>query len=274
MDIRTLMVHLELGGDNSAVLAVAGDLATRCSARVIGIAACQPAQVLPGDGFGTGDASARDWAEKKKELAAAEAAFRAALAAHAPEWRSIITYGSLADYVAEEARAADLIVTGKDRGASLLDQSRRVNIGDLTMRAGRPVLLVPHGAVALAMRHVFIGWKETREARRAVADALSLLTLAARATVLEVTSEAGRTAAQRHVEDVAAWLEEHRVQVTPQVLATMGTQSSYLRAELLDRKCDLLVAGAYGHNRLTEWVFGGMTQDMLMNPDFCVLLSH
>jgi nucleotide-binding universal stress UspA family protein len=53
-----------------------------------------------------------------------------------------------------------------------------------------------------------------------------------------------------------------------------GTETSYLHAELLDRRCDLLVAGAWGHNRLSQFVFGGVTRDILMDPSFCVLLSH
>jgi nucleotide-binding universal stress UspA family protein len=58
------------------------------------------------------------------------------------------------------------------------------------------------------------------------------------------------------------------------VMVAAGTEAGYLRATLLDRKCDLLVAGAYGHNRLREWIFGGVTEDALTNPPCCVLFSH
>jgi nucleotide-binding universal stress UspA family protein len=180
----------------------------------------------------------------------------------------------LSDYVADHARAADLLITGKDIGASLLDESRRVKLGDLVMRAGRPVLIVPKGITTLAMRHVMVGWKEAREARRAVADALPLLQAAGHATVLEVTSQDSCTTAQAVVEDVVLWLQQHQVEATADVLVASGAETGYLHATLLDRKCDLLVAGAYGHTRLSEWVFGGVTMDVLLNPGFCVLLSH
>ena len=208
MTYKTLMVHLELNGDNEGVLKVAGDLAARFGAKVIGIAVYQPIQLMVGEGINAGEAIAQERAEAEKELSAAAAEFRAGLQgrANSVEWRSAICYGSSADYIADEARAADLIITGKDIGASLLDESRRVKIGELAMSAGRPILIVPQGITALAMRHVVVGWKETREARRAVADALPLLQAAGHAKVLEVAPETGRAAAQAHVKDVAAWL--------------------------------------------------------------------
>ena len=109
---------------------------------------------------------------------------------------------------------------------------------------------------------------------RPAADALPLLKEADQVTILEITDEANRSSAQRHVEDVAAWLGEHGVSATPQAIAASGTETSYLHAELLDRRCDLLVAGAWGHSRLSQFVFGGVTRDILMDPSFCVLLSH
>ena len=145
MDYKTLMVHLELGRDNSGLLKIAGDLAGRYKAAVIGIAACQPIRVLYDEGYGTGDVLAVDRQEMEKEIAAAETQFRTALAGRAAslEWRSVITFLPLAEYIAEQARTADLIITGKDIGGVLLDNTRRVDIGALAMLAGRPILLVP-----------------------------------------------------------------------------------------------------------------------------------
>jgi nucleotide-binding universal stress UspA family protein len=276
MAYKTLMVHLELNGDNEGVLKIAGDLAERFDARVIGIAACQPLQVLTDEGFYASEVVTQDRAEIEKELAAAAVEFRTALHGRAKkiEWRSTITYGSLANYIADQARAADLIITGKDIGADLLDGSRRVSLGDLVMIAGRPILIVPQGITALPMRNVMVGWNETREARRAVADALPLLQAAEHATVLEVTSENDRANAQVQVEDVAAWLQQQQIGASTEVVITSGMEAGCLHATLRDRKCDLLVAGAYGHNRLSEWVFGGVTMDVLLDPDICVLVSH
>lgn len=276
MDYKTLLVHLELNDDNAGILKIAGDLAERYKARVIGVAACQPLQVLYDAGFAAGDVLAQDRAEISEELALCKARFHDALAGRTEslEWRCTITYDLLADYIAEQARAADLIVTGKDMGASLFDNSRRVNIGKLAMQAGRPLLIVPQGVAALPLQQVVVGWKDSPATRRAIADALPLLRLAGRVTLLEITSEAGRADANGRLQDVAGWLARHGVTADCAAVAGSGTEAGYFHAELLSRKCDLLVAGAFGHTRLGEWVFGGITQDVLLDPDGCVLISH
>ena len=80
-----------------------------------------------------------------KELKATEKDFRSALEGKVAtvEWRStVVTYGSIADYVAEQMRAADLLVSAPQEGGALLDRPRYVNVADLVLRAGRPVLVV------------------------------------------------------------------------------------------------------------------------------------
>jgi nucleotide-binding universal stress UspA family protein len=275
MSWKSLMVHLELKGDNAGVLSVAAELAARFDARVIGVAACQMQQVFY-ESYAGADVMGAEREEIAAELSAAEKQFRAALDGRVRhlEWRCTTTYAPLADFLADESRAADLIITGKDIGPHLFDDTRRVNIADLAMRAGRPVLLVPDGVRSLPMRHVFVGWKESREARRAVVDALPLLREAGHGTVLEIASGERLSSAQAHVADVASWLEEHGVTAVAQALEQVGGETGHLHAELLDRRCDLFVAGAYGHLRLREWAFGGVTEDILLDPDFCVLISH
>jgi nucleotide-binding universal stress UspA family protein len=276
MTYKTLLVHLDLNGDNEGLLKITGDLAMRFDAKVIGIVAAQPIQPLYDEGFAAADIATQHRDEVEKEIAACRTQFRQALEPRVKqvEWRSTVTIDPLADYIAVEARCADLIITGKDIGGSLTDNSRRVNIGDLAIKAGRPVLIVPQGITALPLQHVFVAWKDTREARRAVVDALPLLEAAGHTGILEITSEDEYDDAKVRVRDVGRWLETHGVSATPRAVGTKSIEMGYLHAELLSLKCDLLVAGAYGHNRLGEWMFGGVTQNVLLDPDFCVLLSH
>jgi nucleotide-binding universal stress UspA family protein len=276
MTYRTLLVHVQPGADNEAVLSVAATLAEHFNSKVIGIAACQPVNPMYEEGFAAGDVLTQDRLEIKNELAAAEARFRAVLESKTRSlgWRSTITYGPLEDYIAEQARAADLVIIGKQAGGALFDHTRCVKVGTLAMQAGRPVLLVPKNASTLTLRHVFVGWNDSREARRAVSDALPLLQAAGHATVLEVARAGQGPQALARVHDVACWLERQDVRATPHVQNVKGEEISSLRSELLRRNCDLLVAGAYGHNRLQEWVFGGVTHDLLVDAEFCVLISH
>ena len=276
MAYRTLMVHLELDGKNSGLLEIAADLANTFNAGVIGIAACQPSRTLIDESLVAGDMMVADYAEIAREIAAAETEFRAALKDRAKkvEWRSSITYKSLASYIAEEARAADLIITRPDRGASLLDNTKRVMVGDLALQAGRPLLIVPHGISSLTLNNAFVAWKDSREARRAVADALPLLRRAKNITVLEAASNAAQSRAHDRVVDVARWLEGHEITAEPVTTSPSGSDAAGLYDEMIERGCDFLVAGAYGHSRVGEFVFGGVTRDLLLAPEYCVLISH
>jgi nucleotide-binding universal stress UspA family protein len=270
------MVHVELGESNAGLLRIAGDLALRCNAEVIGIAACQPIQLALADGYLTGEVIQQDLEEIGKELSVAEAEFRAALAPRitALEWRSAVIYTALYDYIAHEARAADLLITKVDRTASLFDSSRHCNMGDLVMQTGRPVLIVPTAQEALDLGHVVLGWKDTRETRRAASDALPLLRLAGRVTIVEIAPEPKLAAAQARLDDVAAWLGRHGVAAAPLVAASTGDDVAQLDAIARTQGAGLVVAGAYGHSRLREWVLGGVTRDLLLTADRCAVVAH
>ena len=271
----TLMVHLELGRSNAGLLQIAADLAARFHASVIGIAACQPLQVIYGEGFVSGDLYEQDRQELDKELKAAEAEFRSALQACAAtlEWRSAVTFALLSDYLAREARSADLVITGVASG-DLFDSSRSVNSGDLVMRAGRPVLVVPATTGKVKLERILVGWKDTRETRRAVSDALPLLKNAAHVAVVEIAAEEELTAARSHLEDVAGWLKRHGIKAECLASPSTGDDATALYAVAQDQGADLIVAGAYGHSRLREWALGGVTRDLLLRANFCSLLSH
>ena len=274
MSYATLLVHMIVGRPNGAVLKVAGELAKLFGARAVGIAACQPIQLIAGPGYSDSAVIGIMQDELDKETKATEAEYRAAFeAAHLPlEWRSSDANSRLSEYLAKEARCADLIITSAV-SAERYDSLRYVNIGDLIMRAGRPVLVVPHAGMSLPFQRVVVAWKDTREARRAIRDAMPLLKAAKDVTVVEIASDADEPAALDRVKDVAAWLESHGVKAVSLVSASKGDDASCLDAILESQEADLVVAGAYGHSRLREWAFGGVT-DSLLRTGRCALLSH
>jgi nucleotide-binding universal stress UspA family protein len=272
------MVHLELGQSNSGLLKITADLADRFHAAVIGVAACHPIRNLYseyGYGYTSGDVAVAELEEIESETAKAEADFRGALHDHAKmiAWRSVISSGSLSAWLADQASCADLILTSLSPD-SLLDPSRHSDTADLVMRAGRPVLIVPPGASKLRLERVVVGWKETREARRAVFDGLPLLKWATHVAVVEISAERHLAAARARLDDVVAWLQAHGVAAAP-IAAPSGVSDAAQLNEIVQRQgADLIVAGAYGHNRLTEWALGGVTRDLLLCADRCALVSH
>jgi nucleotide-binding universal stress UspA family protein len=273
MRYATLMAHLELGHPNDALLKVASGLAERLHAEMIGVAACQPMRVLYNDGYVPGEIIDQDRRQIEDEMAAAEAEFRAVFGT-AAAWRGTVTYQSLAARLAEEARCADLVITSVARNASLFDTSRHVDVGDLVMQAGRPCLIVPAGIETLALKHVVVAWKDTAEARRAISDALPLLSLAGRVTVVEITAEAEMDDTRARVQDVVGWLGRHGVGAAAVVTPSAGEDAVRLDAIAEELGADLLVAGAYGHSRVREWVLGGVTRDLLLRAGRASLVSH
>jgi nucleotide-binding universal stress UspA family protein len=276
MTYATLMVHLDLYGSNEGLLQIAGNVAERFEASVIGIAACQPLQMIYGDGFMLSDLIEQDRLETEKEMQAVEERFRAALHNRAKDlqWRSTMTLFSIADYIAHQARAADLILIDPSGGGAKLDPSRRVDVSDLVMRAGRPVLLAGPGETTLNLQNALVAWKDTREAQRAVANALPLLKKAAHVTVVEVAAEEDLAHARDHVNDVSEWLKRHGISAEPFAAVTGEDDAGRLDMIAKERGAGLVVAGAYGHSRVREWVLGGVTRDLLMRAGRSALVSH
>jgi nucleotide-binding universal stress UspA family protein len=187
------------------------------------------------------------------------------------EWRSIL--GIPTEVVSHEARAADLLIIGNKPESP--NPFLAVDPTRVLLQASRPVLVVPNRMSALASRRIGVAWTDAREARRAVRDALPFLHHAESVMIIEVSEGDGGEAALGGVKDVAAYLNRHgidpvAVRVRPD---EVGATNSLLQA-VHDENIDLIVAGGYGHSRLGEWMFGGVSRGLLMESPICCLLSH
>jgi nucleotide-binding universal stress UspA family protein len=108
-----------------------------------------------------------------------------------------------------------------------------------------------------------------------VVDALPLLQKAKEVTVVEIIEGDGdRAAAGRRVADVAAWLGCHQVDACHMVPNHRGDAVEQLIRHASEIEADMIVAGAYGHTRMREWIFGGVTRDLITRSTHCSLLSH
>jgi nucleotide-binding universal stress UspA family protein len=168
------------------------------------------------------------------------------------------------------ACGADLILA--DRNVEGKPRETQAGTADLIMCSGLPVLTVPAGA-GLDFKKILIGWKNTREARRAVWDALPLLKRAENVRVVHVL----RFASERvpEIADVVDRLRLHDVPVEAEVRnRTEGSVAEDLLAVAGAIGAGLIVVGGYGHSRLREWVLGGVTQGLLTHSPKPVLFSH
>ncbi|MFC7054251.1 universal stress protein [Hansschlegelia quercus] len=263
----SVMAHFDLSPYAAQRGRLAASLADMFGARMIGVAAEQIIMQITGEtGYGADDERQR----VERNLESAHGTFLDVVGSRNDvEWRACVHAPDR--HVVEQARGADIVVVGRRASYDHGDPALGVSPGYVVMECGRPVLVVPPETETLSTKSVVVGWKDTREARRAVFDALPLLVRAGEVVVVAATSSFRDEGA----EDVAAWLARHGANSRPLVRA--GELSS-VAEELLDVADDLgaglVVSGAYGHSRTREWIFGGATRDLLETASIPLLLSH
>lgn len=273
MSYATLMVYVDADGAPEQRVRLAASLVDKFNATLIGLSALGVRPPFVAEGVVIQEVTETDIKEMRAKLACKGDWFRGIAGAdhRKIEWRAVLELPTEA--LAREARSADLVVIGQSKRPgdvySSLDPSGAV------LKVGRPTLVVPDGVDSLRADHVVIGWKEMREARRAVQDALPFLQEATRVTIVEICALGEEEATREHIDDVARYLTRHRINGGPRViLHKEGTDAAQLIRLAKDEGADLLVTGAYGHSRLGEWVFGGMTRDLLATSPICCLMSH
>ena len=209
----------------------------------------------------------------------AEAAFRQAaeLAGINADWRGF--YLREMGKAVALARVSDLIILGQqERGEEELHIAEHHPTRFL-MGAGRPVLMLPNVDSQESARFdtAMVAWNGSREAARALADALPLLKTAKSVTVFSIESAAAREWGQAELPDVdvAAYLSRHGINAdVVRNLLDQVDVGEWLLSRATDLNADLLVMGAYGHSRLGELVLGGVTRTILREAFLPVLLSH
>jgi nucleotide-binding universal stress UspA family protein len=278
MSYATLMVQLELGRSNAAPLSVVRDLAKRLRVPVTGVAGAQPIQTaVMADGFYAGDIVREDSEWIEQEARAAEAEFRSGLTGHAEglDWEMAVTRYPLSERIADATATADILVVGVAQGsADSSNPTRQVDVDDLVMQTGRPVLVVPLDIRHFEFRTALVAWKDTREARRALADSLPLLRLMNKVVIAAIADPVNQKAVQADLDKMVAWLARHGVAATARLALPAGADGDRLLDLADEEGAELIVAGAYGHSRFREWVLGGVTRDLLHRGRRCLLLSH
>jgi len=264
MRYPAIMVFVEAEDASEQRVRLAASIAEKFNATLIGVSALALPQVLD-----------KEIKEFQTILSQREAWFSKFIGPlHLElEWRAAIDFPT--DVLLNEARAADLVVIGRSKPSE--DLHRRVDLARAVLDAGRPVLVVPDGIGTLRARHVVIGWKDRREARRAVTDALPFLREADTVAIVEIYDADGSEAAQKRITDVAQFLERHKVSVGPKISvrhAASNSDAAQLIRIAQDAGGDLLVTGAYGHSRLGERLFGGVTRELLASSPICCLMSN
>uniref|UniRef100_UPI003F49107E universal stress protein n=1 Tax=Cupriavidus yeoncheonensis TaxID=1462994 RepID=UPI003F49107E len=279
MDYATVMVHLDASRRVHQRLHLAVQVAVEFQATLIGLLALgepEPRSIrylMDGDRY---LASYNEWQSRVGEVA--RHAFLGATDElviptewRAPEWATAAT-------VQGEAHAADLIILGQHDPADADAFADPHLVESVVLQCGRPALVVPYaGAFPQVGKTILVAWNGSREAARAIHDALPFLRRADSVDVVswgksELSSDLWLSPARYAVE----WLARHRVQAQLHDFEAAGGNDTgqMLLSRAADLGSDLIVMGAYGHGRMRELVLGGATRTILASMTVPVLLSH
>ena len=272
MPFTTMMVHVDVERDCEQRVQLALALADRFQAALIGVAGLTLRPAFAAGGV----VIYHEPTEHERHTVSARlddmgGRFRAK-GQHLKqvEWRTALELPY--ELVSREARAADLIIVGaRHTGGNIEDLA---DPGVILLRAGLPVLVVPDTVAPLQLRRVVVAWKDTRECRRAVRDALPFLQRAKEVLLVGIGEGEAESNAKKTLSDAAGYLLRHRAAVHDVWRQARGPVAAELLRLVQDEGADLIVAGGYGHSRLGEWIFGGITHELLVSSPVCCMLSH
>ncbi len=276
---KSILVHVDADDPTTADrVASAATLALRWHATLIGAAASLTPQAIEVLAEGPlalpAGAVGGDPRELEQRFEDAEALFKRSLGETGiqSEWRATMDFP--AQGLANMAARADLLVVGRAKHSS--PANSYLDYGDLVMQAGRPLLVLPSGSPTLIGRNALVAWRNTKESRRAVADALPLLAAASEVHLVHVPEKNMETKEERTaLDDAMAHLSRHGIAAITHVVSAgpLTTTDRILKmASHVDAA--FIVSGAYGHGRVREWVFGGMKRDLLHDSPLPSLLSR
>jgi len=284
MGFKDILVALDSAPAARGRIELAAALAERFGAHLIGLHTALGAEAPRRRGYfdyfdhSLLDPLYREYREKMQaDAERTRALFEEIASRHelSAEWRTASGYPS--EITALNGRYVDLIVLGQldpdDPQATLF----RPLPEEVALGVGRPILVVPYaGSWKEIGRRVLVGWDASREATRAINDAMPLLAGAQTVTVLAV-DPAGSPANHGEVPgaDIALHLARHGVKATIEATVSAGIGAgNALLSRASDLEADLLVMGAYGHSRVRELLLGGATRTVLESMTLPVLMAH
>jgi nucleotide-binding universal stress UspA family protein len=273
---KDILVVIDSAATAAPRLAAAVPFAKRFGARLTGFFATGlPASTSFGDLASGAQLVDAFMAAQRDEAVRAEAAFRQELGRlqFTGDWLS--READLTESVTTVGRLYDLVVLGQpDPDAD--SPVPRVLPEDLVLTLGRPVLMIPYAGDFIHFDHVMIAWNGTREAARALHDAMFIIERADAVTVIEVDAPGGGSAVPNQATaDVVAALKRRGIEAAAEPTVTDGTPvADIILSRAADLTVDIIVMGAFGHSRLRELVLGGTSRNIFQEMTVPVLMSH
>lgn len=277
MTYRSIVVHIARDTALDARLEVAIRLAKDMDSHLVGLAPtgliAMPITLEPA-AIETLSEAAQE--SMRKEAGLAEARFREACRqAGLKSHESVVDEADLADSIVRHAHCSDLCIVSQPDPDKPGHRWARLQLEQVILQCARPTLIVPYAWRPQAVgRNVLVAWDDSREAARAVADALPVLRRAQKVEVISWRKPTDLPIPEARLQSVCRWLMWQGVAAQARAeVSDIGVAETMLsRASELGS--DLIVMGAYGHARWSEIVLGGATRGLLDAMTVPVLLSH
>jgi len=273
---KDILVVIDNAASAARRLAPAAALAKRFDARLTGFFVTGlPAATSFGDLASGAQLVDAYMAARRDEAVKSEAAFRQELGRLQLTGDWIWREADISESVTSVGRLFDLVVLGQTN-PDADDPVPRVLPEDVVQTLGRPVLVVPYVGQFTGFNHVMIAWNGTREAARALYDAMFIIERADAVTVIEVDTPGGAGAPPSHLAaDVVAALKRRGIEAATEPTVTDGTPvADIILSRAADLTADLIVMGAYSHSRLRELMLGGTSRSIFEEMTVPVLMSH
>ena len=272
---RDILVHVDGAEAGRRRVRFAVEMAARTGARVTGLHVTPPVEVPP---LYKPSLVAEATTEISSKLAVdareAAAIFREEATPRLANACWFEAEGDIVEGITDRARYADLVVVGQYEWQGSPEAHPLPVAHSLVVRCGRPVTVVPAAVQPSALARIAVAWDGSREAVRAIHDAVPLLRLARSVQIVTVIGSSA-DGAEVDAERLSAHLANHGITVGSNILQVRSAgQLGSLRQHIDQEDYDLLVMGGYSHPRWLEFIFGGTTRSILLSSKIPVLVSH
>jgi nucleotide-binding universal stress UspA family protein len=272
---RDFLVHVDASEAGRRRVQFAVDLAARVGARLSGLHVTPPAEVPPRYKPSLVPKVA---AHVSSRMASDALSAATIFSDETPRCTAGTSWseatGDVVEGISEKARYADVVILGQYERQGVAESHPLPIAHSVVLRCGRPVLVVPAVPKLGSLADIAIAWDGSREAVRAVHDALPLLRQAASVQIIKMIIP---SAADDEVdrEGLSTHLANHGIDVGPNILQIRTAEEhKSLQKHIEDGRYDLLLMGGYSHAMWRQFIFGGATQSILLSSKIPVLVSH
>lgn len=276
--MRSILLHVYDDECFEARLQVSLDIARQCKGRITCIQAVPYDYGMPTDFYGTMSASMNVEYDKIAKQAQEEIEQR--LANEDVPWEWIRSSASAVAMVGRHAPVHDVVVVGA-RDPLKLPKSPSRFVAELIERVRAPIIVVPADVRSLDLESpAIVAWNGSPEGAHALRAAMPMISRTNSAHILSVVENKNN---KKHIDkfdlpstQAAEYLAQHDVksEVTELQPAAGESIAETLLKAAKARHGGYIVMGAYGHSRFREQMLGGVTREMLKEPEIPLVLSH